>query len=74
VILSESSPYIEKSIRECGLRENIEGLIVGIERDNSRTLNPDSGMILKSGDLLWVVADSKKLLRDIKGYNPTNLV
>jgi CPA2 family monovalent cation:H+ antiporter-2 len=72
VILTESSPYIEKSIRDCGLRENVEGLIVGIERDNTRMLNPDSGMILKPGDLLWVVADSKKLLMDLKGQSPTN--
>ena len=59
--LNENSPYIHKSIRECGLREKIEGLIVGVERDNKRYLNPDSGMILKPGDLLWVVADVRKL-------------
>lgn len=59
--LSAHSPFIEKSIRECGLREKINGLIVGIERDGNRYLNPDSGMILKAGDLLWVVADSKKV-------------
>lgn len=59
--LSSHSPFIEKSIRECGLREKINGLIVGIERDGNRFLNPDSGMVLKAGDLLWVVADSKKV-------------
>lgn len=59
--LSAHSPFIEKSIRECGLREKINGLIVGIERDGNRYLNPDSTMVLKAGDLLWVVADSKKV-------------
>lgn len=66
VVLLPSSPYIEKSIRDCGLRENVEGLIVGIERDNTRTLNPDSAMILKRGDLLWMVADSKKLQQNFR--------
>lgn len=63
--LSKQSPYIEKSIRDCGLRENIEGLIVGLERGGNRFLNPDSGMILKAGDLLWVVADIKKVNRNL---------
>lgn len=63
--LSKSSPYIEKSIRDCGLRENIEGLIVGLEREGNRFLNPDSGMILKAGDLLWVVADIKRVNRNL---------
>lgn len=58
--LLKSSPYIEKTIRDCGLREHIEGLIVGLERDGARYLNPDSGMTLKSGDLLWIVADLKR--------------
>nr|BDT27976.1 cation:proton antiporter [Bacteriovorax sp. HI3] len=64
--LSKHSTYIEKSIRECGLREKIEGLIVGVERDGKRFLNPDSGMILKAGDLLWVVADIKRVNQNLK--------
>lgn len=64
--LSKHSTYIEKSIRECGLREKIEGLIVGVERDGKRYLNPDSGMILKAGDLLWVVADIKRVNQNLK--------
>ena len=63
--LSHKSNYIEKSIRDCGLRENIEGLIVGLEREGKRFLNPDSGMILKAGDLLWVVADIKRVNQNL---------
>ncbi|MBC7715064.1 MAG: cation:proton antiporter [Rhizobacter sp.] len=63
--LSMNSPYIEKSIRDCGLRENIEGLIVGLEREGARYLNPDSGMILKAGDLLWIVANIKHVNRNL---------
>ncbi len=64
--LSKHSTYIDKSIRDCGLREKIEGLIVGVERDGKRFLNPDSGMILKAGDLLWVVADIKRVNQNLK--------
>jgi CPA2 family monovalent cation:H+ antiporter-2 len=60
LMLSEHSPFIHKSIRDCGLREVIEGLIVGIERNGKRHLNPDSGMTLLPQDLLWVVANTEK--------------
>ncbi|MBX3041125.1 MAG: TrkA C-terminal domain-containing protein, partial [Bdellovibrionaceae bacterium] len=55
--LVKGSPYVGKTIRECGLREDIQGLIVGIERNGSRILSPDSTMTLLPDDELWVVAD-----------------
>lgn len=64
IVLSATSPYIKKSIRECGLRENIDGLIVGLERDGKRFLSPDSQMILQAQDLLWVVGDVDKITRE----------
>ena len=60
LVLSEYSPFINKSIRECGLREAVEGLIVGLERNGKRQLNPDSNLTLKPQDLLWVVANTEK--------------
>lgn len=59
--LKEDSQFIDKAIRSCGFREVVKGLIVGIERDGNRFLNPDSSMILKAGDILWVVADKSHL-------------
>lgn len=61
LLLKDASPYLHKSIRDCGLREAAEGLIVGIERDGERILNPDSSLTLKSNDLLWVVGNLSKL-------------
>ncbi|MBX2986953.1 MAG: cation:proton antiporter [Bdellovibrionaceae bacterium] len=57
LVLKEQSPFAGRSIRECGLREKIQGLIIGIEREGNRVLNPDSGLTLKQGDLLWIVGD-----------------
>lgn len=61
IVLNERSPYINKSIRDCGLREAAEGLIVGIERDGIRMLNPDSATILQAGDLVWLVGQRPKI-------------
>lgn len=57
VSLSKASPLVGKSIRNCGIRELALGLIVGIERDGTRILNPDPSTVLKEGDLAWVVGD-----------------
>jgi monovalent cation:H+ antiporter-2, CPA2 family len=61
LFLPEGSRFSGKSIRECGLREELDGLIVGVERGNERTLNPDSSVILQGGDRLWIVGDTEKI-------------
>ncbi len=68
--------YIGNTLRDCGLREDVEGIAVGIERDGIRTLNPDSSWVLADGDLIWLVADIvkvKSLGKDhfVPGANPT---
>lgn len=55
------SRYIGCSLRDCGLREDVEGIVVGIEREGTRTLNPDSSWIIAEGDLIWLVADILKV-------------
>lgn len=59
--LQMGSPFIGRTIRNSGLREQIDGLIVGLERNGERLLNPDSGMVLQTGDLLWIVGDLDKI-------------
>jgi CPA2 family monovalent cation:H+ antiporter-2 len=61
VVLHAGSPHVGKPIRECGIRENINGLIVGIERRGERILNPDSSLALEAGDLVWLVGDRAKI-------------
>lgn len=60
-VLSPESSFKDKSIRECGLREAVDGLIVGLERNGERILSPDSSLVLKPGDLIWLVGDADKL-------------
>ncbi|WP_413557369.1 cation:proton antiporter [Bdellovibrio sp. HCB209] len=61
-VLTEESIFLGKSIRDSGLRENTHGLVVGIEREGHRILNPDSAEILQIGDLLWIVGDRSRIL------------
>jgi monovalent cation:H+ antiporter-2, CPA2 family len=52
---------IGKSIRESEIREKTHGIIVGIERNGKRILNPESHLILEADDTLWIAGDKKKI-------------
>lgn len=60
--LVAASPYCKKTIKDSGLREATSGLVVGIERNGRRIVNPDALTMLEAGDLLWVVGDSRRIL------------
>lgn len=57
----ELQPFIGRTIRESGLREKTNGLVVGVEHNGRRILNPESNFILSKNDIVWVVGDRKKV-------------
>lgn len=61
ILVDEHTRLKGKSIRESGLREQTDGLIVGIQRDEERILNPESSIILEWGDIIWIVGNRKKI-------------
>lgn len=60
-LVTEKSNLIGKSIRDSGIRQLTDGLVVGVERRDKRILSPDSGMSLELGDLLWIAGDTQKI-------------
>jgi CPA2 family monovalent cation:H+ antiporter-2 len=61
IVVEPGFPFLGKSIRESGLRENINCLIVGIERNGERILNPDSTLTFELEDNLWIVGDRRQV-------------
>ena len=59
--LKDASALVNQTVQSCSLREQFDALIVGIERDGSRILNPPPATRLLSGDTLWVVGPREKL-------------
>lgn len=49
------------TIRESGIREKTNGLIVGIERNGRRMLNPESTTIFEEGDSVWIVGEGQMI-------------
>ncbi|HYD22533.1 MAG TPA: cation:proton antiporter, partial [Flavipsychrobacter sp.] len=61
VEIAEGSELDGVSIKESAIRERTKGLIVGIERNGERILNPDSSVVLLAHDLLWIVGNQKRI-------------
>lgn len=59
--IQEDSPYLSRSIRDSGLREQTRGLVVGLERQGRRWLNPDSAETFQVGDLVWLVGERSRI-------------
>ena len=43
------------------IREKIHGIVVGIENEHGRLVNPDSSYIIRPGDIVWVVGVRKSI-------------
>ncbi|HZI25455.1 MAG TPA: TrkA C-terminal domain-containing protein, partial [Chryseolinea sp.] len=59
--ITEESPLRNKTIRDSGIRESAMGLIVGVERNGERLLNPESTFKFRNGDIVWIVGEEKHL-------------
>lgn len=66
IVVDEHTLLRGKTIRESGIREKTSGLVVGIERDGKRILNPDSFTVFEWNDVIWIVGDRRKIQELVK--------
>ncbi|MEN9723728.1 MAG: hypothetical protein RJB38_1714 [Pseudomonadota bacterium] len=59
--VNENSLCAGKTIRESQIRDRFSALVVGLERDGKRMMNPDSALRIHAGDTLWIVGESAHL-------------
>jgi CPA2 family monovalent cation:H+ antiporter-2 len=64
--INPNSILAGQSIRESGIRERTQGLVIGIERNSERILNPESDVVFKVNDKVWVVGNEKRIQVIIK--------
>lgn len=48
-----------KSIRESGLKHRFNCILIGMERNMLPIINPNPDMVLRNGDLLWLLGTNK---------------
>ncbi len=61
VVVNSLSPVFGLSIRNAGIREKAQALVVGIERGEDKILNPSSDFVFDNGDVIWIVGNNKKI-------------
>jgi monovalent cation:H+ antiporter-2, CPA2 family len=66
IIVDNHTGLRGKTIRQSGIREMTQGLVVGIERNGQRLLNPDGNTVFEWDDVVWIVGDGKKIQKLIK--------
>jgi len=62
--IGENSVLLRQNIRESGIREKSQGLVVGIERNGKRILNPESDLVFEMNDKVWLVGNDV-LIQDL---------
>lgn len=64
LVVRSDSFMVGKTIRESSIRERTNGIVVGVERNGKRVLNPESSWVFETDDKVWIVGD-RKLISDI---------
>ncbi|MDR2058204.1 MAG: cation:proton antiporter, partial [Dysgonamonadaceae bacterium] len=52
-----------KTIRNSGIQEKYNCLLVGVERNDFSMLNPDLDLILEKNDILWLIGENRNILK-----------
>jgi CPA2 family monovalent cation:H+ antiporter-2 len=61
LVVNEYTQLKGLSIRDSNLRERTNGVVIGIERNDERILNPDSTTVFEWGDVVWIVGERNKI-------------
>jgi monovalent cation:H+ antiporter-2, CPA2 family len=68
IIVDEHSKLNGLDIRTSKIREYTEGLVIGVERNNQRILNPESTLVFEWNDVIWIVGNKEKIQDAARGY------
>lgn len=61
--ISETSPFNGKSVRDSGLREKYQCMLVGCEDGNDRLVLPNATHVFQVGDVIWLVGERASFSR-----------
>ena len=68
ISVGHDSDLAGKSIRNCGLRQKYDCMILGLQRQKLPILQPDVNMTIQQGDLIWIFG-AKKMAQKLLAAN-----
>lgn len=66
ILIKKGSPYVGKSIRDSGLKNNRQCFVIGVERELLPMTEPSPNLILRSEDILWILGTVDTVLSLLK--------
>lgn len=68
--VDENSPFLNKTLKESGIREKYRCLIVGVDRDGETLHAPDPHEPFTEGDVVWIVGENDDVYKlvNIKAF------
>lgn len=66
--IPEDSNLVGQTMRHSRMRELCHGIVVGLERNDERIVNPDPDLAFEADDVIWIVGSNRRIqiyLRDI---------
>ena len=72
VQVRSNSPYIGIALKDSGLAEKFDAMIIAIEREGHFILNPSARIAFQADDLVWFVAQKDKAAI-LMNYNPETI-
>ena len=66
IVLSASSPFIGRKLKESGFREDYGCMVVGVEEGQEQLTIVDPDRVFEHGDIVWVVGEESDLKRLLK--------
>ena len=61
IVLSANNPFIGKSLRESGIREEYNCMVVGVDEGQTHITLINPSRCLEEGDMLWVVGEKENI-------------
>lgn len=61
--VDENSPFLNKTLKESGIREKYRCLIVGVDRDGETLHAPDPHEPFVEGDVVWIVGENNDVYK-----------
>ena len=55
--------YVNKPIKKSGINMRMHCMILGIEREGYAMTMPDANMLIKEGDILWIIGTQQNVGR-----------
>ena len=63
IVLEAKSPFIGKTLRQSGIRDHYNCMVVGVEEGQQDLTIINSDRLFEQGDILWVVGEAEDILK-----------